>query len=199
MDAAERVGQAWTAARFLAADQCNFGPAWRYELIDGRIVGQAAPTPEHGAIVSGLAAALAIRLRGNTNRCRPEAGSGAAPRQQQRSTARIPDVIVRCGDRPRVVFEIVSPSELRAWRARDRKRRDLQDVDGVQEVVEIHQDEMAAHIYRRQVDATWSFVAIDGAEAILGLPSIGLEIPMTEIYEYAMPGLFEGNAVPDAN
>ena len=189
--------RAWTAASFLATDQGELGPAWRYELVDGRIVGQAAPTPEHAAIISGLIAALATRLRGNADGCRPEAGSGAAPRQQQRSTARIPDVTIRCGDLPRVVFEVVSPSELRAWRARDRKRRDLQDVQGVLEVVEIYQDEMAAHLYRRQADGTWSFAAVDGPAAILALHGVGLEIPMAEIYEFVRPDP-AGDAIGDA-
>lgn len=188
IDTARQADKFWTAVAFMATDQSEFGSAWRYELVDGRIVGHAAPTPEHGAIISGLTAALATRLRGNTDRCRPESGSGAAPRQQQRSTARIPDVTVRCGDLPRVVFEVVSPSELRAWRARDRKRRDLQDIDGVQEIVELYQDEMAAHIYRREADGTWSFTAIDGAEATLILRSLGLNLPMAEIYEFASPG-----------
>ena len=194
MDTAERAEHVWTAADFLTTDQSELGSAWRYELVDGRIIAQAAPTPEHGAIISGLTTALATRLRGNTNRCRPEAGSGAAPRQQQRSTARIPDVTIRCGDLPQVVFEIVSPSELRAWRARDRKRRDLQDVEGVQEIIEIYQDEVAAHIYRREADEKWSFSAIDGRTSVLGLRSLSLEIPMAEVYEFALPSMSDEDA-----
>ena len=193
---AERAEPVWTAMDFLATDQDELGSAWRYELVDGRIVGQAAPTPEHGAIVSGLTAALASRLRGQAGGCRPEAGSGAPPRQQQRSTARIPDVTIRCGDLPRVVFEIVSPSELRAWRARDRKRRDLQDVESVQEIVEICQDDMAAHVYRREGDGTWSFAAVDGMDSILPLRSVGLEIPMIEVYEFVLPNLSDEDASP---
>ena len=118
---AERAARTWTAADFLAADQHGFGSAWRYELVDGLIV------------------APGTRLRGNPDHCRPEIGSGAAPRRQQRATARIPDVTVRCGALPRVVFEVVSPSELCGWRARDRKRRALQDVEGVREIVEIYE------------------------------------------------------------
>ncbi len=186
---AERAEPVWTATDFLATNQEEFGSAWRYELVDGRIVGQAAPTPEHGAIISGLTAALASRLRGHAGGCRPEAGSGAAPRQPQRSTARIPDVTIRYGDLPRVVFEIVSPSELRGWRARDRKRRDLQDVEGVQEIVEIYQDDMAAHVYRREGDGTWSFAAVDGTDSILALRSVNLEIAMIEVYEFVQPGM----------
>ena len=177
-------GDAWTADAFLRADQSIFGNAWRYELVDGEIVAHAAPSPDHAAIIMGLGTALGNRLRGNKQGCRPEAGSGAVPRKQQRATARIPDAMVRCGELPRVVFDVVSPSELRAWRARNRRRRHLQDVAGVQEIVEIYQDEAAIHVYRREEDGRWSFDAVDGLDELLSLPSVGLDIPLAEIYEF---------------
>lgn len=188
MDTAERLGKLWTAEEFLATDQHDFGDAWRYELVDGRIIAHAAPAPDHGAILSGLAGALVARLRGNRDGCRPESGSGAAPRTRQRNTARIPDAMIRCSALPRVAFEIISPSELRQWRARDRKRRDLQEVEGIREIVEIYQDELAVHVYRKEDTGNWSFEAIGGAAATLRLTSVGLEIPLREIYEFAMPG-----------
>jgi Uma2 family endonuclease len=55
MDNTARVaGSGWTADAFLRTEQCEFGDAWRYELIDGEIVAYAAPTPDHGAILMGL-------------------------------------------------------------------------------------------------------------------------------------------------
>jgi Uma2 family endonuclease len=184
----EAVAQAaWTAEAFLAADQHDFGPAWRYELVDGQIVAHAAPSPEHAAILAALGGALTARLRGHSGGYRPEIGSGAAPRLQQRATARIPDATIRCGNLPRVLFEVISPSELQSWRARDRQRRDLQEVEGVTEIVEIYQDELAVHLYRREAEGTWSFDAIGGAGATLVLQSVDVAIPLAEIYEFAMP------------
>lgn len=179
---------AWTAEAFLRTDQQSFGDGWRYELVDGRIVAHAAPTPEHGAILSGLGAALASRLRGRGDGCRPEIGSGAAPKREQHNTARIPDAMIRCADTPRVVFEVISPSEIRSWRERDRKRRDLQDVEGVQEIVELYQDEAAAHVYRRAEDGRWTFEAIGGLYAVLRLASVGIEIPLAAVYEFVTLG-----------
>jgi len=175
----------WTAEEFLATDQRAFGDLWRYELVDGEIVGQAAPAPNHGAILSGLATALGARMRGRTDRCRPEIGSGATPKQQQRANARIPDATIRCGANPRVLFEVVSPSELRRWRDRDYRRTQLQDVPGVEEIVEIYQSEPAVHIYRKEAAGTWSFEALGGNDALLDLRSVGLSIPLSEIYEFA--------------
>lgn len=177
--------EGWTAENFLTTDQHVFGDAWRYELVNGSVVAHAAPSPEHGAILAGLTGALANRLRGNPDGCRPESGSGAVPKTAQRATARIPDALVRCGDHPRVMFEVISPSELRNWTERDAKRHDLQAVAGAQEIVELYQSERACHIYRRLPDGSWSFEALGGGNAILHLPSVGLEIPLAEIYAFA--------------
>jgi Uma2 family endonuclease len=187
MDVAERTSRVWTAEEFLRTDQQQFGDAWRYELVDGRIIAHAAPAPDHGAIIMGLGAALAARLRSHPDGCRPEAGSGAAPKRQQRNTARIPDAMIRCRESPRVMFDVISPSELRHWRARDRKRKDLQDVEGVEEVVDIYQREMALHVYRREPDGKWSFEPVGEPDGVLHLRSMGIEVPLSEIYEFAMP------------
>jgi len=177
----ERV---WTAQEFLATDQNAFGDAWRYELVDGVIVAHAAPTPDHGAILAGLGTALATRLSARSDGCRPEIGSGAAPSQQQRPTARIPDAMIRCGEHPRVTFDVVSPSELRAWRARDRRRQHLQNIEGVREIVEIYQDEAAIHVYRLEEEGRWAFSAVNGLDGMLTLESVGLDVPVREIYQF---------------
>ena len=176
----ERV---WTADEFLATDQALFGDAWRYELVEGVIVAYAALAADHGAILQGLSTAIGLRMKGRKD-CRPEIGSGAAPRNQQRATARIPDSMIRCGEYPRATFDVVSPSELRAWRARDRRRQHLQDIEGVREVVEIYQGEPAIHLYRRVAEGDWRFVPISGLGATLTLESVGLEVPLAEIYQW---------------
>jgi hypothetical protein len=93
--------------------------------------------------------------------------------------------MIRCGEHPRVLFEVISPSELRNWTERDERRRDLQAVEGAQEIVELCQSERACHHYRRLPDETWSFEALAGADAILQLSSVSLAIPLSEIYAFA--------------
>ena len=189
----------WAVETFLATDQHDFGGAWRYELVNGHIVAHAAPSPEHGAILAGLTTALGSRLRGNPDGCRPESGSGAVPKAAQRPTARIPDAMIRCGEHPRIMFEVISPSELRNWTERDARRRDLQAVEGAQEIVELYQSERACHIYRRRPDGTWSFESLGGAEAVLQLRSVDLALPLSEIYAFAdMPETGAGTAGPAA-
>lgn len=184
MDTVARNARFLDADEFLRTDQLEFGTAWRYELVRGVIVAHAAPSPEHAVILGNLAGELYNRLRGHE--CRSEVGSGAAPRYEQRDTARIPDATIRCGKLPRVLFEVVSPSELRHKRQWDQKRSDLQAVEGVQEIVEIFQDEMLAHAYRRQ-DAGWVFESIAGPDAEVALPSVGISVPLVALYERVVP------------
>jgi len=181
MDTAARNTPFLDADMFLRTDQSEFGNAWRYELVRGTIIAHAAPSPEHGVILGNLVREIGNHLRGHPD-CRAEVGSGAAPQYEQRNTARIPDAMIRCGNLPRVVFEVVSPSELQHKRQWDQKRADLQAIEGVQEIVEIYQDEMLARAYRRQGDG-WVFQSISGPEAEVELPSVGITVPLAALYE----------------
>jgi Uma2 family endonuclease len=129
----DRIEAPWTAASFLVTDQRAFGDAWRYELVDGLVIAHAAPAPRHGRIQAKLALALGRRLEEHP--CELEIGSGATPLDEQRATARIPDLLIRCDGQPRILFEVVSPTELRAWRDRNRKRRDEQEITSVHLVI----------------------------------------------------------------
>lgn len=177
----DRVETGWTAEAFLKTDQHVFGNAWKYELVDGQIVALAAPVPLHAFIHGNLSLAIGSRLRGKP--CRMEIGAGAAPQNQQRATARIPDALIRCNGQPRVIFEVVSPSELRDWCGRDRKRFDEQDVEGVVEIVELYQSQPSAHIYRKGEDGAWTFDAVADMGAVLRLRSVEIDVPLAEIYE----------------
>ena len=173
----------WTADEFVETDQHDFGPLWRYELVDGCIVGHAAPSPRHGVIVSNLATAVTLALRAQGSACQSEVGSAATPKTQQRNTARIPDLTIRCGEHPRVFFEVISPSELRSLRARDLKRRDLQAVEGIEEIVEIFQHEDVCHLYRRNpATDRWTFDFLDDRDAVLRLESVGIDLRLSDIY-----------------
>ena len=57
----------------------------------------------------------------------------------------------------------------------------LQAVEGVREVVEIYQDDYAAHVYRLMAGGSWAFEALGGEDAVLRLESLGIEVPLAEI------------------
>jgi len=184
MDTALHSGQFLDADAFLRTDQLAFGTAWRYELVRGRIVARAAPSPEHAVILSNLAGELYNRLRGQP--CRSEVGSGAVPKYEQRNTARIPDATIRCGNLPRVLFEVISPSEIEHKQEWEEKRSDLQAVEGVQEIYEIFQDKILAHAYRRQGDQ-WVFAPIAGPAGSIDIPSVGIAVPLAALYDRVIP------------
>ena len=66
----------------------------------------------------------------------------------------------------------------------DRKRRDMQAVEGVKELVELSQEDFAAHIHRLTPDE-WVFEGLSGPEAVLRLTSVDLKISLSEIYRFA--------------
>ncbi len=56
----------------------------------------------------------------------------------------------------------------------------------MQEIVEIYQDEMLAHAYRRQATG-WVFESIGGPDAEVELPSVGIAVPLAALYERVLP------------
>lgn len=181
-DTARRLPASMTVAEFLAADQSALGSAWRYELLDGQAVARAAPSPEHGAIVVNLGAALKAWLRGGP--CRVEAGSAVVPRNRGADRVRIPDLTVRCAGRPTILFEVISPSDGHSQIRKAVRYGDLKSVDGVREIVEVVQDEPLCRIHRwRDEIAGWQMLELSGAEAVLELTAIGIGVPFAEIYD----------------
>jgi hypothetical protein len=185
VDTAARNRPFLDADAFLRTDQSAFGSAWRYDLVPGTVVAHAAPSPEHGAILGNLATELNIRLRGHPE-CRSEVGSGAAPEYERRDMARIPDATIRCWKLPWVLFEVISPPELRHKRQWDQKRSDLQAVEGVQKTIENFQDEMLVRAYRPH-ESGWVFESIAGSDAEVALPSVGVTVPLAALYERVVP------------
>lgn len=181
MDTVARNSRFLDADEFLRTDQLEFGNAGRYELVRGAIVAHTAPSSGHAGILGNLAREIGNRLRDHRE-CRSEIGNGAVPQHERRDTAHIPDATIRRGKLPRVLFEVISPSELQHKRQWDQKRADLQAVEGVQEMIEIFQDEMLAHAYRRQA-AGWVFEPIAGSDATIELPSVGIAVPLAARYE----------------
>jgi hypothetical protein len=60
----------------------------------------------------------------------------------------------------------------------------LQDTEGVEEIVEIYQNEAAIHVYHRGQSEQWSFDTVDGLDAGLSSRSVGVDIPLSEIYQF---------------
>ncbi len=99
-------------------------------------------------------------------------------------TPKDPQSLHMAPDQGRQFSGILVAIALQAMRREvDRRRAQLQDIEGVEEVVEIYQHVPAVHTYRRQEDGGWEFVPVNGLECDLEIKSIGMSIPLAEIYE----------------
>ena len=58
----------------------------------------------------------------------------------------------------------------------------------------------SAHVCRLQPDGVWAFEALGGEDAVLRLESIGIAIPLSEIYVFVslLPQESEADAEPRA-
>jgi Uma2 family endonuclease len=100
---------------------------------------------------------------------------------------RYPDVTVVCGpvaaraDRvsPTVIFEILSPST--ALTDQRVKLIDYASVASVQAYVTLEQEAMRAVVRRRH--GAWEDEKVEGPDAVLGLPEVGVELPLAAIYD----------------
>lgn len=129
-----------------------------------------------------LGAALKGRLRGGP--WRVEAGSAVVPRNRGGDRVRIPDLTVRCGGRPTILFEVISPSDGHSQLRKALRYDDLKSVDGVREIVEIVQDEPLCRIHRwRDEIAGWQMLERSGPEAVLELTTASIVVPFAEIYD----------------
>lgn len=182
----------WTLAEFLAADfTAEYGER-PVELIDGMIVvDQAAPSRPHGRLTAQLGAAFinAIERRGAP--CFTEAGSDIQMEGRffglQRDFVLIPDLQVRCGDdptgdgEPSVVVEVLSPSNTGPDLVR--KLRAYMVLGTVRDILFVQQDSMLILHHRRAADGTWVGPdVLEGADAVLRIDRLGLEVPLSTLY-----------------
>jgi Uma2 family endonuclease len=176
-DAAEKL---MTVAEFL---DWNDGTDTRYELIGGRPVAMAPPTPAHSVIVANLSHELRAKLPipcyvGN------EAGIS---RPDRNDTFYEADVVVSCTPlepgraaipSPVLVVEVASPSTIE--HDRGRKAYDYSQIESIQEIVLVSTEQRHVVIWRRR-GAKWEIENLIG-DANLELEVVGVAIPFAAVY-----------------
>jgi Uma2 family endonuclease len=160
----------------------------RYELVDGQVYAMAGGTAEHDTICNNLRAALHGQLRGTP--CRPQ---GPDLKVRAGKDGRYPDALVDCGPRmsgalqaqePVAVFEVLSKTT--AWIDQNLKLRDYDATPSVRTYVLISQDERRAMVYARDRDGRLGIqnaVVLEGGEASIDIPDLGLVLPFSALYE----------------
>jgi len=155
----------------------------RYEFDGFAAVAMTGGTQEHSLIQANLIAALRVRLRGG-----PCHVVGSDLKISAAGSIRYPDTFVYCTTLPRgslvvtepvVVFEILSPTTA----AIDRidKNREYRDTPSIRRYVMVEQDRQGITVFTRS-DDDWVGHLVEG-DALLAMPEIAVELPLSEIYE----------------
>jgi Uma2 family endonuclease len=166
---------------------------WEYDGFEP--VGMTGGTSEHSAIQRNLIFALTGRLRGKP--CQPYTSD---LKVSVAGVIRYPDAFVVCSPVPRgtlvvtdpvVVFEVLSPST--ASTDIGIKNEEYRDTPSIQRYVMLAQDRPFATVFARAGD-DWVGHIVSGS-AVLDMPEIGIEVPLTELYEGVLFGDAAGSEI----
>ncbi len=156
----------------------------RWEFDGFEPVAMTGGSRAHSLIAVNLLAALVTRLRGGP--CRPFNGD---LKILANGRIRYPDAFVACGnganadlveEAPAVVFEILPPSA--ASTDAILKMREYRATPSIMRYVMLSQTEVAANVFVRRGE-DWVAVPASEFESVLAMPEIGVELPLSEVYE----------------
>lgn len=186
MAVAQRQKRFFTPEEYLALEE----KAWyRSEYDKGEIFAMSGGSANHNRIVRNVLTALDKALEG-----KPCEAFVADMRLQTKSKQlyTYPDVMVVCGElqfvksrtdtvtNPSLIVEVSSPST--ASYDRGEKFELYRSIDSFEEYVLIDQDRVHVEIFYRSKDRRWELTVLDDQQAVVVLQSLGLSIPMSEIY-----------------
>ena len=182
---AEAARSPWTIDEFFAWQELQDE---KYELVDGQpqlLRSMAGASRGHVRISVNLLGQLYVQLKGS--QCQPFHGDGSV--NTRPGQIRRPDIGVDCGpfiqngyvsESPRMVAEVLSPST----RSIDllRKLEEYKLIPGLQYILLIEPSRPEIAIWRRDGAGPWVYSLVQGIEAAIAMPGIGVVLPMTEIY-----------------
>ena len=169
-----------TVEQFLAWEERQ---ELRYEFNGLTVRAMTGGTFAHDAISLNLIAALVPRLRGKP--CQPH---GSHLKIAVMGSIRYPDVFVSgtpirldatVAQAPVVIFEVLSKGTARIDRTE--KNREYASTASVRRYVMLEQDAVVATVFERMGE-DWVGHLL-GADAVLSMPEIGIEVPLAEFYE----------------
>lgn len=164
----------------------------RHEYIDGEVYAMAGATANHNTISGNFFAALHGHLRGKS--CRVfMADMKARLLVDGLDIFYYPDIMVTCDPRdtdplfmrwPKLIIEVISQSTERV--DRNEKLERYLTIPSLEEYVLVEQKRHTVTIYRRSHN--WHQEVLTTLDAIVNLESIGLSIPVAQLYENVMLG-----------
>lgn len=163
--------------------------AFKSEYVSGQVWPRPSASRAHNTIASNLSGLLYAALRGTP--CQVF-GSDMRVLVQENNTYAYPDITVVCGEQrysdtladtltnPTVLIEILSPST--AQYDRTVKLIKYRRLPSLREYVLVHQDTRRIEHFARY-DDIWIDGEQRGEAALLELSSLGITLPLADIYE----------------
>ncbi|MGD1904903.1 MAG: Uma2 family endonuclease [Leptolyngbyaceae cyanobacterium] len=158
----------------------------RYEFVNGDVFAMTGGSLPHNDIAINVLTALRAQVRAQGCRINiADAKVNVTP-----SIYRYPDLVVSCDPRdqaatdairhPKLIVEVLSPGT----EALDRgdKFKEYRTLPTLMEYVLVSGTEISVEVYRRGEGRLWLYTAYQ-AEDMIPLESVGVEVPVTLIYE----------------
>lgn len=165
---------------------------YKSEFFDGEIFAMAGGSPEHSLIVASLLRELGNRLKGKS--CTPYDGN-LRVKIPATGLVTYPDASVFCKKlefdpkdkrrqtaiNPTVVFEVLSKST--ESYDRGRKAENYRQLESLKAYILVSQTSPHIEIYERHGDGFWFLTEAKGLDAELPVKSLGLTLPLAEVYD----------------
>ncbi len=162
----------------------------KHEYYKGEVFAMSGSKIPYNIISANLLVSLAVRLRGKS--CRPF-NSDQRIHIPQNTLFTYPDISVVCGDpvtlnddkwnitNPSILAEVLSPST----RGYDRgdKFRLYRDIPTLKEYILVDSATIRIEAFRINEEGLWELVEYKNIDESLYLPTLGLHLPLIEIYE----------------
>ena len=165
----------------------------RSEYYDGVMYAMSGASLPHNRINFNLARVLGNQLEGGpcevfTNDLRVGSREGAFV---------YPDLVIVCGEpelragqfttllNPLIIIEVLSPSN-QDW-DRGGKFIEYQQISTLRQYILVHQAAPTVELHDRQPDGLWARTEIAWPDGVLTLASIGVAVPLREIYARVFP------------
>ena len=167
----------------------------KWELIGGRVVKMMVGARwEHQYVVQNLDFNISSQLRSKGSPCRVFTETFRLKEGQLQSSV-LPDVIVRCGpmepgassmNDPTVLIEVKSGGSV--GRDRVENWHFYQKLTSLRHYSLVERDQPLVEVFDRSGDAWFKHRVLEGLNAVLELPAIGVSISLAEIYRDVLTG-----------
>ncbi|MFY7788188.1 MAG: Uma2 family endonuclease [Thermoflexibacteraceae bacterium] len=164
--------------------------AEKYDYFRGQVIARAGGSEQHNDIEGNIMGELR-NILANTP-CKPF-NSNTKVWIPQRQSFFYPDAAVACGDidtnkkygilnNPTVIFEVLSEST--EVFDKGQKFAFYRTLPSLKEYILIAQDAYYIETFYLKTNQTWEYEAFAGADTLLKIKALHIEIPMKDIYRY---------------